>query len=122
MVRKPPRKAGGAKKPQKMGPASSIPGSLTIPSPEGDNPARGDRPPPGLTDREWLFCNGYLVDLNGTRAAMRSGYSERSAGSIVSGLLPPRLWRLDFFAWTGAAPRITPLGGLRNAQPPRPMA
>jgi phage terminase small subunit len=78
MVRKSSRKAGGAKKPQKMRPASSIPGPLTIPSPEGDNPARGERPP-GLTDRQWVFCNEYLVDLNGAQAAIRAGYAPERA-------------------------------------------
>ena len=34
-----------------------------------------------LTDRQRRFVREYLVDLNGTRAAIRAGYSRRGAGS-----------------------------------------
>ena len=33
------------------------------------------------------FCQEYLVDLNGTQAAIRAGYAERSAASQASTLL-----------------------------------
>lgn len=33
------------------------------------------------------FCQEYLVDLNGTQAAIRAGYTERSAASQASTLL-----------------------------------
>lgn len=37
-----------------------------------------------LNDQQRLFCNEYLKDLNATQAAIRAGYSERSARSIAS--------------------------------------
>ena len=36
-----------------------------------------------LTDKQELFCNEYLVDLNGTQAAIRAGYSEATAKEIA---------------------------------------
>ena len=35
-----------------------------------------------LTSKQELFCEEYLVDLNATQAAIRAGYSKRSAASI----------------------------------------
>lgn len=35
-----------------------------------------------LTDKMIRFCNEYLIDLNATQAAIRSGYSEHTASSI----------------------------------------
>lgn len=35
-----------------------------------------------LTPKQERFCHEYLVDFNATQAAIRSGYSEDSAGSI----------------------------------------
>ncbi len=32
-----------------------------------------------LTDKQELFCQEYLVDLNATQAAIRAGYSEQTA-------------------------------------------
>ena len=40
-----------------------------------------------LTDRERAFVREYLVDLNGTRAAIRAHYAEKSAASQASRLL-----------------------------------
>ncbi len=37
-----------------------------------------------LTDKQEQFCLEYLVDLNGTKAAERAGYSPTSAYSIAS--------------------------------------
>ncbi|MFN3856552.1 MAG: terminase small subunit [Caulobacter sp.] len=37
-----------------------------------------------LTAKEARFCEEYLVDLNGTQAAIRAGYSRRTATSIAS--------------------------------------
>lgn len=37
----------------------------------------------GLTDKQERFCQEYLIDLNGTQAAIRAGYSENSAGQIA---------------------------------------
>lgn len=35
-----------------------------------------------LTDKQQLFCEEYLKDLNATQAAIRSGYSKDTAGAI----------------------------------------
>ena len=35
-----------------------------------------------LTAKQEAFCREYLIDLNGTQAAIRAGYSEKSAPSI----------------------------------------
>jgi phage terminase small subunit len=40
-----------------------------------------------LTPRQEAFVREYLVDLNGKQAAIRAGYSERSAESTASALL-----------------------------------
>jgi phage terminase small subunit len=37
-----------------------------------------------LTVRQEVFCREYLVDLNATKAAIRAGYSKRSARSVGS--------------------------------------
>ncbi len=36
----------------------------------------------GLTDKQEKFCQEYLIDLNGTQAAIRAGYSEKTAQAI----------------------------------------
>lgn len=36
-----------------------------------------------LTEKQEKFCQEYLIDLNGTQAAIRAGYSEKTAGSIA---------------------------------------
>jgi len=40
-----------------------------------------------LSDKQRKFCEEYLIDLNGTQAAIRAGYSEKTARSIGSELL-----------------------------------
>lgn len=35
-----------------------------------------------LTEKQKMFCKEYLIDLNATQAAIRAGYSERSAKEI----------------------------------------
>src|SRR5687768_780298 len=37
-----------------------------------------------LTEKQKKFCEEYLIDLNGTQAAIRAGYSEDSAKQIAS--------------------------------------
>lgn len=39
---------------------------------------------PKLTDKQQAFLNSYLVDFNGTKAAIEAGYSENSASVIAS--------------------------------------
>src|SRR5208283_2031521 len=41
----------------------------------------------GLTARQTLFIAEYLVDLNGTRAAIAAGYSKKTAKAQASRLL-----------------------------------
>ena len=43
-------------------------------------PDRKDR----LTVKQQLFCDEYLIDCNGTEAAIRAGYSEHTAAVIAS--------------------------------------
>lgn len=40
-----------------------------------------------MNDRHERFCNEMLVDMNATQAAIRAGYSEKTAGQIGSRLL-----------------------------------
>lgn len=40
----------------------------------------------GLTEKQEAFCQEYLLDLNATQAAIRAGYSEKTAGSIANQL------------------------------------
>ena len=42
---------------------------------------------PKLTDKQAAFMREYLVDLNATQAAIRAGYSERTAYSVGQRLL-----------------------------------
>ena len=35
-----------------------------------------------MTDKQKKFCDEYLIDLNATQAAIRAGYSEKTAYSI----------------------------------------
>lgn len=37
-----------------------------------------------LNDRQELFCKEYIIDFNGTKAAIRAGYSEKTAKEIAS--------------------------------------
>ena len=36
-----------------------------------------------LTNKQLLFCNEYLADFNGTQAAIRAGYSKKTARQIA---------------------------------------
>jgi phage terminase small subunit len=40
-----------------------------------------------LNERQKRFCNEYIIDLNATQAAIRAGYSEKTARSIGQRLL-----------------------------------
>ena len=40
-----------------------------------------------MTERQKRFCEEYLIDLNATQAAIRAGYSPRTAASIGQRLL-----------------------------------
>lgn len=41
----------------------------------------------GLNDKQRQFCAEYIVDLNGTQAAIRAGYSAKTARAIAQELL-----------------------------------
>ncbi len=41
----------------------------------------------GLTEQQEKFCREYVLDYNGTQAAIRAGYSEKTARSQASRLL-----------------------------------
>lgn len=36
-----------------------------------------------MTDKQQRFCDEYLIDLNATQAAIRAGYSKKTAGVIA---------------------------------------
>jgi phage terminase small subunit len=40
-----------------------------------------------LTDKQEAFCREYVVDFNGTQAAIRAGYSEKTANEQAARLL-----------------------------------
>lgn len=40
-----------------------------------------------LNAKQEMFCQEYIVDLNGTQASIRAGYSEKTANRIASQLL-----------------------------------
>lgn len=40
-----------------------------------------------IRDKQELFCNEYIIDLNATQAAIRAGYSEKTAQEQSSRLL-----------------------------------
>ncbi len=40
-----------------------------------------------LTDKQEMFCREYLLDLNATQAAIRAGYSEKTANRTATKLL-----------------------------------
>ena len=45
-----------------------------------------------LTAKQKMFCEEYLVDFNGTRSAIASGYSENTAATISSeNLIKPNI-------------------------------
>lgn len=40
-----------------------------------------------MTDKQKRFCDEYLIDLNATQAAIRAGYSEKTAYSVGQRML-----------------------------------
>ena len=53
-----------------------------------------------MQDKHERFCQEYVIDYNGTRAAMRAGYSERNAATQAGRLLKKaevlaRVWELQ---------------------------
>lgn len=45
-----------------------------------------------MTDKQKRFCDEYLIDLNATQAAIRAGYSEKTAASIgAENLIKPNV-------------------------------
>lgn len=52
-----------------------------------DRPIISKKKRKGMTSMQRLFCHEYLIDLNGTEAAIRAGYSPLSAAQISYDLL-----------------------------------
>lgn len=48
---------------------------------------KAGRKPQKLTDKMERFCQEYIIDLDGTKSAIRAGYSKRSASHIAFQLL-----------------------------------
>ena len=40
-----------------------------------------------LTDKEEKFCNEYVIDFNGTQAALRAGYSQKNSRFTAARML-----------------------------------
>lgn len=47
-----------------------------------------------LTDKQEMFCREYLIDLNATQAAIRAGYSVKTANRILVSLTDGLYWVL----------------------------
>jgi len=45
---------------------------------------RAKNTPQKLTDKQKKFCEEYLIDLNATQAAIRAGYSKKTANPIAA--------------------------------------
>lgn len=58
-----------------------------IPEPNGGRPERETNPDYPLTEQQKLFCRELVQDENQTQAAIRAGYSERSAAQQGSRLV-----------------------------------
>jgi len=97
-TRKPAKKQAPAPKkttPKPAAPkkAAGAPARKKAPPAKAKKPARAARPAPapkpepaqlGLTDLQQRFVDEYLVDLNGTQAAIRAGYSAITARQMAS--------------------------------------
>ncbi|WP_308636120.1 terminase small subunit [Paenibacillus silvisoli] len=60
-----------------------------------------------LTAKQQLFITEYLVDFNATQAAIRAGYSEKTAGSIGSeNLQKPEIEEAIFEALEARSKRV----------------
>ena len=52
-------------------------------------------PKRGLTPKQERFCQEYLIDLNATAAAIRAGYSEKTAGvQAAENLIKPNIQKV----------------------------
>jgi len=50
-----------------------------------------------LTDKQIRFCEEYLIDLNATQAAIRAGYSVKTANEQAGRLIRIFGWGGGFF-------------------------
>ncbi len=62
-------------------------GAKKSPSSVGKKTTPKEKRPDGLSDRQGNFVDEYLIDFNGTRAAIAAGYSKETAESQASRLL-----------------------------------
>lgn len=56
-------------------------------TPKKKPPKGGGRKPEAFTAKEELFCREWIIDKNDTQAAIRAGYSKKTAGAIGHALL-----------------------------------
>ena len=73
------------------------------------------RNPKGLTPKQALFVQEYLVDLNGTQAAIRAGYSARTARGIAcEHLTKPNIAKAVQAGFAIRAQKVTKKATLEN--------
>ncbi len=60
-----------------------------------------------LTDKQAIFIEEYLIDLNATQAAIRAGYSEKTAGAIgIENLAKPIIQQALSLAMSARSQRV----------------
>jgi phage terminase small subunit len=60
-----------------------------------------------LTDKQARFVEEYLIDLNATQAAIRAGYSEKTAGAIgIENLAKPIIQQVLSLSMTARSERV----------------
>ena len=73
---------------------------------------------PSLTPKQQLFVIEYLVDLNATRAALRAGYSAKTAGkSGPENMTKPVIKAAIEAAMAERAKRVNVTADSRSSQP-----
>lgn len=78
-----------------------------------------------ITPKQAAFCREYLLDFNGTQAAMRAGYSERTAQEQASRLLSKDMVRSEIARLqeqAAAVANVTLDSLLREVEDARAMA
>jgi len=84
---------------------------------------RTEEPQERLTAKERTFVEEYLVDLNGTQAAIRAGYSARSAAVIAhENLRKPKIALALDRAMPSAAVSAAPGSSTSSPRSPSPTS
>lgn len=81
------RSSSSTRPPRKQGKRSSTPDAPRLLDTEETDALAQLAEAWGVLPKQMLFAMEYLKDLNGTRSAVRAGYSPRSASQAASGLL-----------------------------------